>query len=161
MQIEPILKSIPAKKIVGMHLPMSLMQNKTGFLWQGFMPKRSQIKHALSSDLISLQVYTPEYFTSFNPQNIFEKWACVEVDTYDDLPEGFDTLLLPAGLYAVFHYQGLSTDTSIFQYIFGTWLPSSPYDLDQRPHFEVLGEKYKNNDITSEEEIWIPIKQKE
>jgi AraC family transcriptional regulator len=29
--------------------------------------------------------------------------------------------------------------------------------LDDRPHFEVLGEKYKNNDPTSEKEIWIPI----
>jgi AraC family transcriptional regulator len=30
--------------------------------------------------------------------------------------------------------------------------------LDQRPHVEVMGEKYKNNDPDSEEEIWIPIK---
>lgn len=29
-----------------------------------------------------------------------------------------------------------------------------------QPHFEVLGEKYKDNDPTSEEEIWIPIKAK-
>lgn len=41
-----------------------------------------------------------------------------------------------------------------------TWLPASDYNLDNRPHFEVLGEKYKNNDPTSEEEIWIPIKLK-
>jgi AraC family transcriptional regulator len=67
---------------------------------------------------------------------------------------------LTGGLYAVFDYKGLSTDNSIFQFIFGTWLPSSEYDLDDRPHFEVLGNKYKNNDPTSEEEIWIPIKMK-
>jgi AraC family transcriptional regulator len=47
-----------------------------------------------------------------------------------------------------------------FQYIFGTWLPNSEYVLDNRPHFEILGEKYKNDDPTSEEEIWIPIKAK-
>jgi hypothetical protein len=28
------------------------------------------------------------------------------------------------------------------------------------PHFEVLGDKYKNNDPSSEEEVWIPIKPK-
>ena len=71
-----------------------------------------------------------------------------------------ERILLPASVYAVFDYKGLSTDTSIFQYIFGAWLPSSPYVLDQRPHFEVLGEKYKNNDVNSEEQIYIPIKSK-
>ncbi len=39
-------------------------------------------------------------------------------------------------------------------------LPNSEYELENRPHFEVLGEKYKNNDPNSEEEIWIPIKKK-
>ena len=48
----------------------------------------------------------------------------------------------------------------IFQYIFGTWLPTSIYTIDNLPHFEILGKKYKNNDPTSEEEIWIPIKLK-
>jgi AraC family transcriptional regulator len=60
----------------------------------------------------------------------------------------------------VFHYKGLSTDTSIFQYIFGTYLPASEYELDQRPHFEILGDKYKNMDTESEEDIYIPIRLK-
>jgi AraC family transcriptional regulator len=71
-----------------------------------------------------------------------------------------ETFVLKSGLYAVFHYQGLSTDNRIFVYILGTWLPNSMYDLDARPHFEVLGEKYKNGDPNSEEDIWIPIKPK-
>jgi AraC family transcriptional regulator len=37
-------------------------------------------------------------------------------------------------------------------------LPKSEYELDYRPHFEILGEKYKNNDQLSEEDIFIPIK---
>ncbi|MFM9945765.1 MAG: GyrI-like domain-containing protein, partial [Bacteroidia bacterium] len=44
--------------------------------------------------------------------------------------------------------------------IYGTWIPNSEYNLDNRPHFEILGEKYKNNHPDSEEEIWIPIKPK-
>ena len=47
-----------------------------------------------------------------------------------------------------------------FQYILGTWLPNSDYSLDDRAHFEILGNKYKNNESDSEEEIWIPIKPK-
>ena len=70
------------------------------------------------------------------------------------------TLILEEGTYAVFDYKGSGNDNRIFEYIFGTWLPQSEYELDKRPHFEVLGEKYKNNDPDSEEEIWIPIKLK-
>jgi AraC family transcriptional regulator len=67
---------------------------------------------------------------------------------------------LNGGLYAVFNYKGLNTDNRIFIHIFTEWLPSSGYVLDERPHFEILGEKYKNNDPESEEEIWIPVKPK-
>ena len=65
---------------------------------------------------------------------------------------------MPGGLYAVFFYKGSSSDTKIFQYIFTNWLPDSGYTLDNRPHFEILGENYKNGDPGSEEEIWIPVK---
>jgi AraC family transcriptional regulator len=66
---------------------------------------------------------------------------------------------LPAGLYAVFLHRGPASEGQrTFQYIMGTWLPASGYELDSRPHFELLGEKYKNDLPDSEEEIWIPIK---
>jgi AraC family transcriptional regulator len=90
----------------------------------------------------------------------FEKWAVVEVSDFDKVPNKMETFVLESGLYAVFHYRGLNTDNRIFIHIFGNWLPNSDYLLDNRPHFEILGEKYKNGDPNSEEEIWIPIKEK-
>jgi len=67
--------------------------------------------------------------------------------------------IVPSGLYAVFIHTGAaSTAPKTFEYIFETWLPNSEYLLDNRPHFEILGGKYKNEDPSSEEEIWIPIK---
>lgn len=107
-----------------------------------------------------MQVYSPNHFLDFKPTNVFVKWAAVEVSQVDSIPEGMQRFDLPGGLYAVFDYKGSSSDPRIFQYIFGTWLPDSEYALDDRPHFEVLGNKYKNNDPASEEEIWIPIKLK-
>lgn len=124
-----------------------------------FMPNRSEIKNKLNSSLISLQQYEIDF--DFNPNTEFEKWASVEVANFNNIPSGMETFVLPSGLYAVFDYKGLNTDHSIFQYIFGTWLPSSAFVLDNRPHFEVLGDKYKNNDPSSEEEIWIPIRKKQ
>ena len=156
----PRIETLKEKKLVGNRLTMSLANNRTGLLWQTFMPKRREILNSISNDLISMQVYKPKHFEDFKPTNEFEKWATVEVTNFESVPSEMETFLLAGGLYAVFDYKGSSNDPSIFQYIFGTWLPSSDYVLDNRPHFEVLGDKYKNNAPNSEEEIWIPIKTK-
>lgn len=148
------------KKLVGKRLTMSFTNYKVGELWKSFMPRRKEITNNLTNDLISLAVYKPTHFAGFNPTNEFERWATVEVTDFDNVPDEMETFVLPGGLYAVFDYRGLSTDNTIFQYILGTWLPNSDYTLDNRPHFEVLSGKYKNNDPTSEEEFWIPIKPK-
>lgn len=156
----PRIETLKEKKLLGLRLRMSLSDNKTGVLWKLFMPRYSEILNKVSNELISMQVYTKAYFVDFQPTNEFEKWATVEVSNFDNLPDDMESFVLRGGLYAVFDYKGLSSDHSIFQYIFGTWLPSSGYEIDDRPHFEILGSKYKNNDPTSEEEIWIPIRVK-
>jgi AraC family transcriptional regulator len=158
--MQPRIETLKAKKLVGKQLTMSFADNKTGELWKSFMPKRRKITNNLTNDLISLQVYKPNHFAEFNPTNEFVKWATVEVVDFDNVPNDLETFTLTGGLYAVFDYKGSSADSSVFQYIFGSWLPNSDYLLDDRPHFEILGEKYKNADPNSEEEIWIPIRQK-
>ncbi len=159
--MNPRIENLIEKKLIGKQLSMSLANNRTGELWQSFMPKRREIINTVSNDLISMQVYKPAHFADFKPTNEFEKWATVEVTNFENVPTDMETFSLAGGLYAVFDYKGSSNDPSIFQFIFGTWLPSSEYFLDDRPHFEILGDKYKNNDPTSEEEIWIPIKPKQ
>lgn len=156
----PRIEAIEEKKLIGVKLMMSFADYKIAELWRTFLPRRKEITNNLTNDLISLVLYKPNHFNDFKPTNEFERWASVEVSNFDKVPTNFETFVLDAGLYAVFDYKGLNTDNAIFHYIFGTWLPSSNYVLDTRPHFEVLGEKYKNNDPTSEEEIWIPIKLK-
>jgi len=158
--MEPTIETLPLKKLVGKRMRMSLSNNKTGELWRSFAPRRKEIHNNLTSEFFSMQVYDQP----LDPGNLvqeFEKWAAVEVADFDAIPDGMESFVLPSGLYAVFHYKGSSTDTTIFQYIFGTWLPDSNYLLDNRPHFELLGDKYKNADPNSEEDIWIPIKLKD
>ncbi len=139
---------------------MSLSENKTGELWKSFMSRRKALTNRLTNDYISLAIYKPNHFRDLKPTNEFEKWAAVEVSDFGHVPEDMETFTLMAGLYAVFDYKGSSTDQDIFQYIFGVWLPYSDYLLDDKPHFEILGEKYSNADPDSEEEIWIPIRTK-
>lgn len=159
--MKPRIEILKKKNLAGRRLTMNLVDNKTGELWKSFIPRRKEITGGLTGDLISMAIYKPGYFEDFSSTNEFEKWATVEIADVDKVPEDMERFVLPGGLYAVFDYKGLNTDNSIFRYIFGTWLPSSEYDLDDRPHFEVLGHKYRNNDPDSEEEIWIPVKLKQ
>lgn len=139
-----------------------MSDNKTYDLWHSFMPGRTAIENPAGPDLYSMQVYDPAYFAAFNPDAEFDKWAAVEVTGFDAIPGGMEAVELEGGLYAVFlHTGGATTGAETFRYIFGTWLPNSNYSLDQRAHFEVLGEKYRNDDPLSEEEIWIPVKPKQ
>lgn len=152
------IEVIGEKKMIGLTLEMSHAINRTGELWRSFMPRRKEITNTLNTELISLQVYDDGYFQNFDPAKEFIKWAGVEVSDFKNVPGGMKTLVIPTGEYAIFLHKGSSTDNSTHQYIFSQWLPNSPYQLDNRPHFEVLGDKYKNADPSSEELIYVPIK---
>lgn len=157
----PRTETINEKKLVGKRMTMSYADYRIGELWGSFMPRRKEITNTLTNDLISLVVYAPNHFIDFKPTNQFERWATVEVENFNNVPDELETYNLSSGLYAVFNYKGMSSGAAaFFQYIYSEWVPNSEYILDDRAHFEVLGEKYKNNDPSSEEEIWIPIKAK-
>jgi AraC family transcriptional regulator len=145
-----------------MKVSMNFSDNKTALLWRTFMPRRSEIQNRMTTDLISMQVYPNVMdFQNINPTTTFEKWAAVEVSSLSSIPDGMESFILPSGLYAVFHYQGSSQHAeSFFRYVFSVWLPSSVYEIDFRPHFELLGAGYKPNDANSEEWVWIPIREK-
>lgn len=155
--MQPRIEVIENKMLIGMSLTMSVVNNRTGMLWGQFSPKIPHIPKRTDNNRISLQLYPTHYFNQFNPMTEFEKWACVEVSGAPEIPEGLQQLVLTGGMYAVFEYKGSSNDPAIFQYIYAEWLPNSEYALDNRPHFEVLGKNYRNNDPNSEEDIWIPI----
>ncbi|MFV8344523.1 GyrI-like domain-containing protein [Flavobacterium sp. ZB4P13] len=157
----PRIERLSEKKLIGKRITLSLSNNKTAELWKSFMPRRKEIQNNIGIDLYSMQKYDALYFNTFNPNTEFEKWAAVAVTDFNEIPEAMEPIALAGGLYAVFVHKGdVTTASKTFQYIFETWLPNSEYVLDDRMHFELLGEKYKNNDTSSEEEIWIPIQLK-
>ncbi len=160
--MQPEIRQIEAKKLVGKYLRMSFSNDRTFELWRSFMPHKKEISNVVSPDMYSVQVFDsiPD-FANYNPSIQFNKWATVEVDNQEHIPEGMHLHNLSGGLYAVFLYKGLPADaTPTFIYIYTQWLPSSVYELDDREHFQVMGTKYSNIDPSSEEEFWIPIRLK-
>jgi AraC family transcriptional regulator len=88
----------------------------------------------------------------------FEKWGAAEVTSFSSMPEGMESYTLLGGKYAVFLHKGPASDTKIFRYIFGVWLPRSKWELDDREHFELLPPGYRPDDPNAEEEVWVPLR---
>ena len=86
--MEPRFETIAEKNFAGNRLTMSFAEIRTRELWQSFMPRRREIANAIGTDLYSIEVYPPNFFKAFDPEAQFEKWAAVEVSSFDDLPEG-------------------------------------------------------------------------
>ncbi len=103
-----------------------------------------------------MQIYGRNW--NFSPQSVFTKWAAVEVSSFSSIPPEMHRYTIEGGSYAVFKHKGsVAKAPEIMHYIFADWLPNSPYQLDDREHFEILPESYNPLDENAEEDIWIPI----
>lgn len=154
------IENIEAIHLIGTHVRMSLEEDQTRSLWERLMPTLRKAAYSWEYPRYSVQVYDglldPRTFTL---QTSFTRWAAVKAIPGVPIPEGLDTITLPSGDYAVFIHRGRPEDfPRTAQFIYGSWLPASPYKLDDRPHFECLGKGYDPADPEAEEEIWIPVK---
>jgi AraC family transcriptional regulator len=158
---QPRIVEFPPRLVAGMRVSMSLTDDRTFVLWNNFMKQRSSLANVAGSELYSIRSYSPGYFRSFDPSAAFDKWAAAPVDSDDALPAGMQSLNIPGGEYAVFTYKGTSEMAGPFyEYVYMKWLPSSGYILDDRPHFEIMGPRYRHGDPDSEEDVYIPVRRK-
>lgn len=76
-----------------------------------------------------------------------------------DLPEGFETVRLPAARYAVFTHRGhVSELRTTMQAIFDAWLPASGETAAESPDFERYDARFDPASGRGEVELWIPLK---
>ena len=160
--MEPRIETLGETRLAGIKSRMSIANNTTAGLWREFMPLRRQIGNAQDTSLYSVEVYEDlDFFSDFDPSREFEKWAAVPVRSSAYIPEDLQALIIPAGLYAVFRYKGKESEVSrMYHYIYGTWVEKSKYALDHRPHFAIMGPEYRGEHPDSEEELWIPVREK-
>jgi AraC family transcriptional regulator len=156
--IAPRIEIFPGIRLFGYKASMSLIHNLTAYLWQKLMPKREVLPSCQPNVYYSAEEYELDYFSSFDPDKTFTKWAAFPVSATEELRDELNELIIPAGEYAVFRHKGASTEiSSLYQFIFSQWLPQSLYQLAHRPHFAIMDEKYRKDDPNAEEDIYIPI----
>ncbi len=129
-------------------------------LWKEFRSSIVQFKFRLDHNYYSVNVYDRTFDPSiFSNKEVYSKWAAVLVKSPMDCPDSFSSLIIPAGTYAVFEHRGpASAFRSSAIFIYGDWLPASGFQLDHRPHFEILGPSYQPDDPGASEEVWIPVR---
>jgi AraC family transcriptional regulator len=154
--VNPKLITLKEKIVIGMKSDMHHKEfGKIIALWQRFMPNRKVIKNTVNNDFIALQEYRD--FNNF--ETSFDIWACVEVASIASIPDNMEAFIIPKGNYAVFLHKGMDASAT-YKGIMTEWLPNSGYKIDDRPHFQVMGEKYKNGSEDSEEDFYVPVKAK-
>lgn len=159
--MKPKIQDIEEIRLMGMHLNHSLSNNKTIVLWQKFMPRKKEIKIVKNNWHYAIQQYSTDLkMKEFTVNTKFEIWAAAEVYDFENIPDEMESYIIPKGKYAVFIHKGDAGKFSkTMDFIMKTWLPDSRYELDKRPNFQIMKEKYLGeNNQNSEEEIWIPIK---
>ena len=148
------IKHLPETKLYGEFVEMSLTNNKTHELWKGFIQKLKS-ENLKPAEKYSVAIYPEDYYQNFSPNTVFEKGACIK----DIKPHNDSKEIILEGKYVVFTYKGKASNAApFFQKIFGETIPQNDLVIDDRPHFELLTDKYLGEHPDSEEEVWIPVK---
>jgi AraC family transcriptional regulator len=84
--------------------------------------------------------------------------AGVEVRDFENVPEGFGRIRIPAHRYAVFtHKEHVSAIRQTWNTIWGKWLPESGLQAADAPDFERYGENFDPQTGSGGFEIWLPV----
>ncbi|MBL6445604.1 GyrI-like domain-containing protein [Fulvivirga sp. 29W222] len=158
---EPEFVMTTPKKLVGMCTITSLTNNNIPELWLNFISRIKEIGNIRNSGKYGIHSYDNESkVEDYSEHFTFKKWAAVEVSHYEDIPPGLDRYTMQPGKYARFiHKGGIKGFQMSIDYVYGTWLPASGYQLDTRDDFEHYGERfYGPENPESEIDMYIPIK---
>lgn len=95
----------------------------------------------------------------------FDEMVCVEVSSFDNVPEGMITKTISPQKYLVFTYKGNPSAEDFprkiaktYDYLYGTLLPATEFQVDKEFNFELYNDNFKMNDDNSKFDIYIPIK---
>ncbi|MCX7709692.1 MAG: GyrI-like domain-containing protein [Clostridia bacterium] len=149
-------------KIVGIRGSTTLKQNMIPQLWEKFNLKVSEIKNRVPNfrgyGICEVDPAFDMLFFSENTQ--YCEFVGIEVLDFKDIPGGMETKLLKGGKYAVFTHKGsLKTLNLTYDYIWGTWISCSGYEMDMRDDYERYDERFLGPDNNqSEIDIYFPIK---
>jgi AraC family transcriptional regulator len=129
-------------------------------LWPRLIKRFEEIPNKLGRDGEFYVTYgvCKEIWKDNQIQDHFNYYAGVEVEKGSALVHDMDLIYIPEQRYAVFTHRGSIKDLSLTnQYIWGTWLPQSGFELAPASDLEIYPTAFRPDDHDSEMELWIPL----
>lgn len=149
--LEPKIVHKDELKVVGMPYYGNNSKGEISQIWGVFCKRMNEIKNKTNFE-VSYGVCDPEV----SEDGKFHYTACVEVSSFEDIPEGMVTKVVPEGRYAVFTYNGpIEKIGEFYKKIYKDWLPNSEYEVEIRPDFEYYDKRFCQK---GELDIYVPIK---
>lgn len=130
-------ESRPAFTVLGLKYRGPNQDQELPKLWERFMPRSSEIKHRIMAE--------ESFGVTHNfdePSGEFDYYAGFAVSDLDQIPEGMQSIDIPAQDYAVFDCT-LPTLMDTIQAVYREWLPPSDYVRAPGPEFELYDERWK------------------
>lgn len=153
-----IIETAPLE-LIGLTQTMNVLDMPIAEMWRRFRSHEAVRGKAIPLFYSAQHYEQPLDLSRFSPTQMFRKWTTAAAAYFDEIPEGFVALHIPAGLYAQFEVMAPpSAAREVFGYIYGEWLPTSGYALDHRPQVEVIPHDYVQRGEQATEKIWIPIR---
>jgi AraC family transcriptional regulator len=156
--MKPKFETRPGFKSVGMMIPTNPGSNEIPELWDKFVPHIDSIPNRINHNTCYgiINPYGPK-----ESDGEMDYISAVEVDNFDNVPDGMIAGELPESYYAVFTHRGpISNFMETIRFVFGEWLPNSEYTLTGTSELEVYDERFNPTSDSSECEICLPVKKK-
>ena len=141
-------QQIPAMTIVGMNIRTKPLSPEIPALWPKFVARIPEIENP-AEKFVAYGVMRPQ------PDALLYL-AGVSVAKQGRIPDGMESVTIPAGTYAVFSYP-ISQLGKGFGEIYQQILPKSGLRVLPGPSLERYGEDFKAQDPQSPVGIWIPV----
>lgn len=144
-------------KIAGIKASVKPGSGSIDDLWHEFNSRRVEIENTVNPN-VALGLC--EYMPNITDESEFSYCACVEVTDFEGIPKDITIKTIPTSKYAVFTHKGPMTGLkATYDFIYGTWLPKSDYELAERDTIEWYDSR--SSDLSSpdyEFDIYLPLK---
>jgi predicted transcriptional regulator YdeE/DNA-binding transcriptional MerR regulator len=150
-EMQPKIVHKPEFTAVGMEYRGKNENQEIKQMWQEFVPRIKEIKHA------NFTWGTYGICRDMPAEEGLKYLAGVEVDKVEDVPAGMAVWTVPEQTYAVFACT-LPTLHEAYRHAFETWLPQSEYQRGDGPDFELYTDEFDDKVEDSKMYIYVPVK---
>lgn len=149
--------------VVGMECVGSNQDGLFGRLWEGFIPRMSEISNSRQGVCYGMcgcgPDCEPEKGICKCEESGITYMACVEVSGTGEIPAGMVSKTIPANKYAVFTHKGnLDKLGDTYNYIYQTAIQEHGCEMAGSYCLESYDERFNPVGDDSELDIWVPVK---